>query len=87
MKIKDVRPQPYVKQLRCDRCGQEAEDGDSEFYEFTSIEYKVNRPGFRGGCLVKVKPGFRSSRRVAGSSLPQPRPVEYTQSVPAVGGG
>ena len=47
----------------------------------------LNRPGFRGGCLVKVKPGFRSSRRVADSSLPQPRPVEYTQSAPAVGGG
>ena len=40
----------------------------------------VNRPGFRGGCLVKVKPGFRSSRRVADSSLPQPGPVEYTQA-------
>ena len=47
----------------------------------------LNRPGFHGGCLVKVKPGFRSSRRVAGSSLPQLRPVEYTQSAPAVGGG
>lgn len=48
---------------------------------------ELNRPGFRGGRLVKVKPGFRSSRQVAESSLPQPRPVEYTQSAPAVGGG
>ena len=47
----------------------------------------LNRPGFRGGCLVKVKPGFWFSRRVAESNLPQPRPVEYTQSAPAVGGG
>lgn len=47
----------------------------------------VNRPGFGGGQLVKVKPGFQSSRRVADSSFPQPRPVEYTQSAPAVGGG
>lgn len=41
MKIKDVRPHPYVKILRCDLCNREAEDGDSEFYEFTSIEYKA----------------------------------------------
>jgi len=47
----------------------------------------LNRPGFRGGQLVKVKPGFRSFRRVADSSLPQPRPVEYIQSARAVGGG
>ena len=47
----------------------------------------VNRPGFHGGWLVKVNPGFRSSRQVAESSLPQPRPVEYTQWAPAVGGG
>ena len=51
------------------------------------IEVRLNRPGFRGGQLVKVKPGFRCSRRVADSSLPQPRPVEYTQSAPAVGDG
>ncbi len=47
----------------------------------------LNRPGFRGGCLVKVKPGIRSSRQVADSSFPQPRLVEYTQSAPATGGG
>lgn len=34
----------------------------------------VNRPGFHGGGLVKVKLGFRSSRRVAHSHLPQPQP-------------
>ncbi len=41
MKIKDVRPQAYVKQLRCDRCDRVAEDGEFEFYEFTSVEYKA----------------------------------------------
>ena len=45
----------------------------------------LNRPGIRGGCLVKVKPGIRSSRRVADSSLLQPRLVEYTQLARAVG--
>lgn len=41
MKIKDVRPQSFVKMLRCDRCGREAEDGESEFFEFTSVDYKT----------------------------------------------
>lgn len=41
MKIKDVRPQSYVRQIRCDRCSRVAEDGESEFYEFTSIGYKA----------------------------------------------
>lgn len=47
----------------------------------------MNRPGFRGACLVKVKPGFRTSRRAGRSSFPPPRPVEYTQWAPAAGGG
>ncbi|MBD3815724.1 MAG: restriction endonuclease, partial [Halothiobacillus sp.] len=33
----------------------------------------VNRPGFRGGCLVKVKQPHRRMCRVGCSSLPQPR--------------
>lgn len=41
MKIKDVRPEPFVKQIRCDRCGREAENGETEFYEFTSIDYRA----------------------------------------------
>ena len=47
---------------------------------------EMNRPGFRGGRLVKVNLLSLSSRRVADSSWPQPRQVEYTQSAPAVGG-
>lgn len=39
MKIKDVRPQSFVKQLRCDRCKRLAQDDESEFFEFTSIDY------------------------------------------------
>ena len=61
---------------------QDRPDGSLSCIRFHTA---VNRPGFRGGCLVKVKPGFRSSGRVADSSLPQPRPEEYTQSTPAVG--
>jgi hypothetical protein len=47
----------------------------------------VKHPGFRGGRLVKVNQLSLSSRRVAESSLPQPRLVEYTQWAPAIGGG
>lgn len=39
MKTKDVRPQSYVKALRCDRCERSAEAGDPEFHEFTSIDF------------------------------------------------
>jgi hypothetical protein len=43
MKLKDVRPQPFIKWLVCDRCGRQAEldDLDCEFHEFTSIQYKA----------------------------------------------
>ena len=41
MKIKDVPPQSFVKQIRCDRCSRESEDGEYEFFEFTSIDYKA----------------------------------------------
>jgi hypothetical protein len=39
MKIKALRPQPYVKQLRCDRCRRLADEGEWEFLEFAAIEY------------------------------------------------
>ena len=52
-----------------------------------ALQAEMNRPGYRGGQLVKVKHLSRSSLRVADSSLPQPRPVEYTKSAPAVGCG
>jgi len=42
----------------------------------------LNRPGFRGGCLVKVNWHIRVVQRAAGSSLPQPRLVVYSRWVP-----
>ncbi len=39
MKIKALRPQPYVKQMRCDCCGRIADEGEWEFLEFAAIEY------------------------------------------------
>ncbi|QCS65392.1 uroporphyrinogen-III C-methyltransferase [Achromobacter denitrificans] len=39
----------------------------------------LNRPGFRGGCLVKVKQPHRRMCRVGCSSLPQPRPAGYSR--------
>ncbi|MDC8773341.1 hypothetical protein [Roseateles albus] len=38
MKIKDVRPQSFVKQIRCDRCDRLTQDGEVEFHETVSIE-------------------------------------------------
>ncbi|CUJ31654.1 Uncharacterised protein [Achromobacter xylosoxidans] len=39
----------------------------------------LNRPGFRGGCLVKVKRPHRRMCRVGCSSLPQPQPAGYSR--------
>lgn len=38
MQIKDVRPQSFTKQIRCDRCERLAALGDMEFEEFVSID-------------------------------------------------
>lgn len=38
MQIKDVRPESFVKQIRCDRCGCLSELGEVEFHESVSIE-------------------------------------------------
>jgi hypothetical protein len=55
MKINDVRPQSYVKQLRCDRCERVAEDGESEYYEYTSVEYKAGYRSILGdGNLIEI---------------------------------
>lgn len=41
MQIKDVRPESFTKQIRCDRCGRLSELGDVEFHESASIELKA----------------------------------------------
>ncbi len=41
MQIKDVRPESFVKQMRCDRCGRLSELGEAEFQEFASIDLKA----------------------------------------------
>ena len=41
MQIKDIRPESFTKQIRCDRCGRLLEHGDSEFHEFFSIDVKA----------------------------------------------
>lgn len=38
MQIKDVRPESYTKQIRCDRCGRLSEVDEVEFHEFACIE-------------------------------------------------
>lgn len=39
MQFKDVRPEPYIKALRCDRCNLEAGLDDPEFHEFVSVDH------------------------------------------------
>ncbi|MDR7299502.1 NMD protein affecting ribosome stability and mRNA decay [Pelomonas aquatica] len=41
MQIKDVRPESFIKQIRCDRCGRLAELGEVEFQDFVSIALKA----------------------------------------------
>lgn len=41
MQIKDVRPESFTKQIRCDRCGRLSEHGDVEFHEAVSIDLKA----------------------------------------------
>jgi len=41
MQIKDVRPESFTKQIRCDRCERLAENGEVEFHEFASLDLKV----------------------------------------------
>lgn len=43
MRIKDVRPQSFVFQLRCDRCGAEAQHNDGDgFNNFLQIEFDTS---------------------------------------------
>lgn len=44
-----------------------------------AVSKGLNRPGFRGGCLVKVKRPRRRFCRVGCSSLPQPRRAGYSR--------
>ena len=41
MQIKDVRPESFVKQIRCDRCDRLADMSEAEFQEFVSIDLTV----------------------------------------------
>jgi len=41
MQIKDVRPESFTKQIRCDRCGHLAELGEVEFHEMASLDLKA----------------------------------------------
>jgi hypothetical protein len=57
MQIKDVRPESFVKQIRCDRCGRLAEAGDAEleFQEFVSIDLNAGYASIFGdGNHVQV---------------------------------
>ena len=55
MQIKDVRPESYTKQIRCDRCEQLFEHGDAEFHEAVSIDLKAGYGSvFGDGNVVQI---------------------------------
>lgn len=55
MQIKDVRPQTFVKQIRCHRCDRLAEVGEAEFQEFISIDLKAGYASIFGDrCDLKL---------------------------------
>lgn len=41
MQIKDVRLEPFTKQIRCDRCGHISELGDAEFGEMVCVDFRA----------------------------------------------
>lgn len=41
MRFQDVRPQPFTREICCDRCGRQAALGDPEFEEMLCIELKA----------------------------------------------
>lgn len=41
MQVKDVKPVTFTSQIRCDRCGLLATNGEIEFHEMTCIDTKA----------------------------------------------
>lgn len=55
MQIKDVRPESSTQQMRCDRCGLLAQNGEVEFSEMTRIHRKAADGSIFGeGSIVQV---------------------------------
>lgn len=55
MQFNDVRPESFIKALRCDRCDLEAALDDSEFHEFVSVDHVAGyAPVFGGGDAVQL---------------------------------
>lgn len=55
VKFKDVRPEPFTSQIRCDRCGLLAARGEVDFHEMTCIDAKAGEGSIFGdGSTVQV---------------------------------
>lgn len=78
MKIEALRSQSYVKQLRCDRCGRLAEEGESEYYEYTSIDYKAGYGSILGdGNQVAIDLCQHCLKKALGPWLRIAEPSEF----------
>lgn len=71
MRIKDVQPQSFVAELRCDRCGAEAQhDADSGFNNFLQIEFDAGYGSDLGdGNLVELDICHACLRKTLGPCL------------------
>lgn len=80
MQIKDVRPEPYTKQIRCDRCGLLAERGDAEFTEMSCIRMKAGYGSIFGdGNKVEVDLCQRCLKLTLGRWLRVTDPAQQDQ--------
>jgi hypothetical protein len=55
MQITDVRPERFTSQIRCDRCGLLAANGEVEFHEMTCIDAKAGYGSIFGdGSAIQI---------------------------------
>lgn len=82
MQIKDVRPEPFTSQIRCDRCGLLAANGETEFYEMTCIDFKAGYGSIFGdGNGVQVDLCQHCLKLTLGSWLRVGNPGQQKRSV------
>ncbi len=83
MKFKDVRPETFVKQLRCDRCGREANHHDLEFHEFTCIAHQAGYASvFGDGNQVEIDLCQRCLQETLGPWLRVGQPEDWEKGPP-----
>jgi antitoxin CcdA len=82
MQIKDVRPEPFTKQIRCDRCGCLTELGEVEFHESVSIDVKAGYGSIFGdGNAVQIDLCQHCFKQTLGRWLRVVEPEQHAHSL------